>query len=654
MTKNNDTSRHINAVVFCGGRGSMSIIQELLRRSHVQLTLIVNAYDDGLSTGALRDFISEMLGPSDFRKNLSYLLDPYSEGQYALKNLLEFRLPKSVEKFELTHLVDFFKLKKFSPVFEPIQQLFSQLTPPLIEQIHQYLRVFFDYAVSTAKPFDFRDCSLGNLIFAGVYLAHDQDFNTAAKHMSELVSSRATLVNVSKSENRILVGLKEDGELLKNEASIVGSQSNVAIKNIYLIKQSILSEDWDKIKDASLSEKEAWLQAQESLPMLSVEAAHALSEADIIIYGPGTQHSSLFPSYKIAHAAIQKSNAIIKAFVMNLSPDHDIQSLSASDILDHALFYLQDVDNQQPSITHVLLDKMISSRNLNCGFLTEYSYKNITILSENYSTLPHTAIHNGRVVIDTLFSLYEKFIITKQNYSGIDIFIDLHKRSCASTSLSQEFLEMDWSNKFSNTTLTLNHELIDQYASLEDVTITQSRYEGIFPEINCFENWLHQGKSEYLVLLTGDGEYCLRDVMLGIHLLEQTQFGAAFGSRNQNRFQFKVSLHAAYHDNKFLRLLSLCGAFLVSAILSLRFGIIYSDPLTGFRIFKHSRLVHLKNKSLKKVKTPISIVKYLLNHKIEIAEYPVNYRIYSGFSDPHWRFKRGLKNLLSTFKWGES
>src|SRR5216683_7673578 len=79
--------------LFCGGRGSATIIRELLRSPEVQLALLVNAYDDGLSTGELRNFIPGMLGPSDFRKNFSYLLDLYSDEQYALKNLIEFRLP---------------------------------------------------------------------------------------------------------------------------------------------------------------------------------------------------------------------------------------------------------------------------------------------------------------------------------------------------------------------------------------------------------------------------------------------------------------------------------------------------------------------------------------------------------------------------------
>ena len=62
----------IKVALFCGGRGSATLIRELLRWPNVKLTLLVNAYDDGLSTGALRSFIPGMLGPSDFRKNLSW------------------------------------------------------------------------------------------------------------------------------------------------------------------------------------------------------------------------------------------------------------------------------------------------------------------------------------------------------------------------------------------------------------------------------------------------------------------------------------------------------------------------------------------------------------------------------------------------------
>src|SRR4051812_20946554 len=84
----------LTVALFSGGRGTAPITREILRHPNLELCLLVNAYDDGLSTGELRDFIPGMLGPSDFRKNLSYLLDLYSEQQFALERVIEYRLPK--------------------------------------------------------------------------------------------------------------------------------------------------------------------------------------------------------------------------------------------------------------------------------------------------------------------------------------------------------------------------------------------------------------------------------------------------------------------------------------------------------------------------------------------------------------------------------
>ena len=42
-------------------------------RSGVSLTVAINGYDDGASTGEVRRFLGERLGPSDFRKNASRL-----------------------------------------------------------------------------------------------------------------------------------------------------------------------------------------------------------------------------------------------------------------------------------------------------------------------------------------------------------------------------------------------------------------------------------------------------------------------------------------------------------------------------------------------------------------------------------------------------
>ena len=60
-------------VVFSGGRGSGVLSRQLVKDPRIELTLAINGYDDGASTGEVRRFLGDSLGPSDFRKNASRL-----------------------------------------------------------------------------------------------------------------------------------------------------------------------------------------------------------------------------------------------------------------------------------------------------------------------------------------------------------------------------------------------------------------------------------------------------------------------------------------------------------------------------------------------------------------------------------------------------
>ena len=640
------SSRQIKLVLFCGGRGSATLIHELLRWTNIQLTLIVNAYDDGLSTGALRDCVSHMLGPSDFRKNLSYLLDPYSEGQYALKNVLEWRLPKSINAADVIAIHRFSQTEKTAVLSEPLQSFFKHIRREQLICICHFLNVFFNYARDENLQFDYRDCSLGNLIFAGAYLDKQSNFNAAAKAMSELVCSRALLVNVSKGENRILVALKEDGELLATEADIVGQQSDVPIRRLFLLDKPVDLGQWQALTGKSRDEKEAWLACQERLPELSLEAEQALAEADIILYGPGTQHSSLLPSYHIAARPLQQAPALIKALVMNLEADNDIVSLSASDIIDTALKYMGDAKNHHRVMTHVLINTscpLDNNSQLQAGH-----YQQCSVIYGEFANHFKKNVHNGRAVIEALWALWEKIPI-HQDGTTASIFMDMHKPALVLAEFYEELLEMDWGPDVTHVKLSVNHMLPGALTGTDTIDVTATARQGHFPEIGYFFDWWHHETSEYLILLTGDGKYCFRDVMLAINLLEQSQFGAVFGSRNQSRLQFQTSLRAVYGEKKILSTLSFLGSFLISAIFALRFGIVFSDPLTGFRLFKRSRIHSIMPQlPTNNIKTSISLATYLIKNNIEIAELPVNYRTFSGFVDPYWRVRRGIKNLFST------
>ena len=600
-------------VLFCGGRGSATIIRACLRRTDIELTLIVNAFDDGLSTGALRSFIPGMLGPSDFRKNLSYLFGNYSQAQYALKNLMEYRLPggSEIEKLAL------FAGGSDAVLDEPLAGWFRQLQPATSQRVRDLLSRFF----ARGSDFDYRGCSLGNLVFAGAYLQHDEDFNAAAAEVGDLVGTRARLLNVSTQQNRVLAGLKQDGTLLASEAELVGPQSASPITNIYLLERPLSIEEKEALAPLDSAGKQAWLSARDAIPNLSKSAAEAIAGAEVILYGPGTQHSSLFPSYRIAAAALAAAPALVKALVMNLDSDHDIQGLSAGDVVDRALAY-------GAPVTHILLNN--DPNRLPAGALANDSYRGAAVLRGAFATSSRPQVHNGSAVTEAVLGLR-----ARRRSPSAEIFADILGRSVASDELVEEFQETDWNGVAAH--LTLNRVSGTGAASVN--------LDGLFPETTYFRDWLARGNSDYLVLMTGDGAYRFADVLTIIRLLEQQQsLGGVFGSRTQSRRQFITSVRAAYGENRLLYWLGKAAAFFLSALFYLRTGVIFSDPLTGLRVFRRRALSGLPPV---KGDAPLSIVRQLIQNGVEVAELPVLYRTFSGFTDPNWRVRRGLHNLTS-------
>ena len=82
----------MNVVIFTGGNGNANLIKHLKDLSYVNLSLLINGYDDGLSTGVIRSANHGMLGPSDYRKNFTYILDDFTDYNRNLKKLFEHRL----------------------------------------------------------------------------------------------------------------------------------------------------------------------------------------------------------------------------------------------------------------------------------------------------------------------------------------------------------------------------------------------------------------------------------------------------------------------------------------------------------------------------------------------------------------------------------
>src|SRR5262249_16432295 len=184
--------RRLSVVVFSGGRGSSVLSRELITHSGIDLTLAINGYDDGMSTGEVRRFLGDALGPSDFRKNASHLARTLGTCGDAEIDLLDRRLPAPCPAHEA-----------------------PARPPPVRGRGGDPIARFERELTESGKAFDFADCAIGNIVFAGAFLLAARRFNAAVDDYCGLLGLPPGLIeNVTDGTDAYLVALDSDNRLV--------------------------------------------------------------------------------------------------------------------------------------------------------------------------------------------------------------------------------------------------------------------------------------------------------------------------------------------------------------------------------------------------------------------------------------------------------
>ncbi len=166
-------------VLFSGGRGSGALTTQLVSNPRIDLVLAINGYDDGASTGEVRRFLGDALGPSDFRKNASRLARVLKTSPEPLVELLDLRLQDDAGGESLARrLAAVVRTGQADAgALEAPARLSAALPEATRTLLHARLARFADDLATGARPFRFDDASLGNFVFAGSYLVVGRDFN---------------------------------------------------------------------------------------------------------------------------------------------------------------------------------------------------------------------------------------------------------------------------------------------------------------------------------------------------------------------------------------------------------------------------------------------------------------------------------------------
>lgn len=330
----------LNMVVINGGRGAATLIPALIAHPAVRVTSIVNAYDDGKSTGQIRRFFG-MLGPSDLRKVQELMLNPDDPDFAAHRQLFRYRYPLGVDRAAVLA-----EMREFA-AGQRCDLAGAEITAPQVRAALQaFVGQFVDglAIIEKVRPetLSFEDCAVMNCIYAGAFLHFRRNIERATLFISRLFRLRGAVLPNS-IEAKTLVALREDGEMLYCEADIVELRSNVRIERIYLIDQAL---DPARFGPLTTAEKRDFLERHHCFVDATPNVRQAIEQADVIVYSAGTQHSSLYPTYLTdgLAQAIADNRGALKVFVTNIGADYETPSYRASDYLLGAHRYLNLAD----------------------------------------------------------------------------------------------------------------------------------------------------------------------------------------------------------------------------------------------------------------------------------------------------------------------
>ena len=169
------------------------------------------------------------------------------------------------------------------------------------------------------------------------------------------------------------------GKFLNSEAEIVESRSNIRISRIFLIKNKINKKIFQNKSFNYISSK---LKILHSSPKLSKNSYDSIINADIILFCPGTQHSSLYPTYMSNgfEKALIENVKCKKIFITNIGADYETPKYDAFDYLKGAYNYITNFDgknNFNKFFDLVLINKAkIKSKVNYVKFSKENFYKN--------------------------------------------------------------------------------------------------------------------------------------------------------------------------------------------------------------------------------------------------------------------------------------
>ena len=490
----------------------------------------------------------------------------------------------------------------FSSLPEKIAGVFENLMIRQLRQICLFLNTFIEYfhrQESEGRHFDFTDCAIGNLFFAGCYLSEGLDFNkTVAAFSTFHEVDPSVLLNITLGENLFLVAEKESGSVLLNEGDIVAAQDTGRISALYLLDESTYRGHVESGQEPPGGWQSMFRNANVT-PRLNPAARQALDAADVIIYGPGTQHSSLFPSYMTMGVAesIAANQKADKIFVGNIHRDFDIQTDDANDLADKLVDFLSRKGavkvNWLDVVTHFFVqrtdDNSVSKGTYVPFDESKFSFPLETVKARDWES--QGGRHSGGYVLDELQQIVQSRIDIEleQIQHMVSIVIPVLNEERTIEEVLKSISALDFAP------LGLTKEIILADGASSDRTVEMAReIRNVricqLPKVTgrgaAMRLGFSKARGNIIVFFPGDNEYRAEDLYTLIEAMSRSSFRAVFGTRAVKRTDLSARLKQIYHNNWKLYLTSKYGGILLSTLTLILYNRYVTDVLSSVKAFE--------------------------------------------------------------------
>jgi len=656
----------INVVLFSGGSGTRSITDAFRRHPQISLKILINAYDDGHSTGRLRRFFPGMLGPSDVRKNINRLMPTVERGQKNLKIISDHRLPIGISREDALQVLDRIIDGSYRTLPEPLAGAFPYLAFWQMRQLCSFLesfRTYFHEQERLGRTFNFTDCALGNLLFAGCYLQEGQDFNRTIDAFSDFYEvPRGVLLNITCGENLFLVAEKENGAVLLNEADIVAAQDAAKISELFLVDADTYLNRVEKGQEPDGGWGKLFREAHQ-VPRLCPQARAALAEADVIVYGPGTQHSSLFPSYMtegVAEAIAANAHAD-KVFIGNIFRDFDIQEDDAGDLARKLLASMSRKGRVQVNwldvVSHFFVqgtdENTLSKANYVPFDKARFSFPLETVKVRDWEA--QEGRHSGGYVVDELRQIVQSRIDIElaQVHHMVSIIVPVLNEEATIEQVLKSLTALDFQAH------GLAKEVIVADGGSTDATVERARSVRNVRVFSlprqlgrggAMRLGLEKARGNFVVFFPGDDEYRAEDVHNIVKSLVNSSFRVVLGTRAVKCTDLSERLKKIYDNNWRLYLTSKYGGMLLSVMALLLYNRYVSDVLSSIKGYDAHLLRSLALES-NGLDLETEIVAKLAKRREYMLEMPVEYKPRPRSAGKKIRATDGLRAILALVRY---